>query len=230
MSKLTKALTAAAGNAGGGALYAEDVFSTYLYEGSNGARTIANGIALSDEGGLVWLKNRALDSHVLFDTVNGPQKSLASNDTAAGSNYSSYLSFPSAGTAGWNLAGAVLNGTGTSWASWSFRKAEKFFDVVTWTGNSTSGRTVAHNLGSAPKFVIVKRTDTANNWVCWHSGIAITKYLQINSTSPAYNDGGIFWDSTLPDASNITLGSDSGVNATGSTYVAYLFASDAGGF
>ena len=56
MSKLTKALTAAAGNAGEGNLYVEDVFSTYLYEGSGAARTIANGIPLSDEGGLVWLK------------------------------------------------------------------------------------------------------------------------------------------------------------------------------
>ena len=55
MSKLAKALTAAAGNAGAGALYVEDVFSTYLYTGSGGARTIDNNIALSDEGGLVWL-------------------------------------------------------------------------------------------------------------------------------------------------------------------------------
>jgi hypothetical protein len=31
MSKLAKALTAAAGNAGGDNLYVEDVFSTYLY-------------------------------------------------------------------------------------------------------------------------------------------------------------------------------------------------------
>ena len=48
MSKLAKALTAAAGNAGGGALYVEDVFSTYLFV-ANGAtgQTITNGIDLS---------------------------------------------------------------------------------------------------------------------------------------------------------------------------------------
>jgi hypothetical protein len=34
MSKLAKALTAAAGNAGGDNLYVEDVFSTYLYTGN----------------------------------------------------------------------------------------------------------------------------------------------------------------------------------------------------
>ena len=151
-----KLLEAAAGSAGGSGEFVDDLFSNYLYRGSNGARTIANGISLSDEGGLVWLKQRgATDSHVLFDTVNGPQKSLASNDTAASSNYSSYLSFPSAGTAGWDLAGAVLNGTGTSWASWTFRKAPGFFDIVTYNGNSQTSQTLNHNLGSTPKMMII---------------------------------------------------------------------------
>ena len=232
MSKLTKALTAAAGNAGGDPLYAEDVFSTYLYDGTGAAHTITNGIDLDGEGGLTWIKTRNTGTsawHSLSDTERGAGYILRSDLTNAQNfDTAEFTSFNSDGFTVGN--DAQTNGSGRTYASWTFRKAEKFFDVQTWTGNSTAGRTVAHNLGSAPKFVIVKRTDTANNWVCWHSGIAITKYLQINSTSPAYNDGGIFWDSTLPDASNITLGSDSGVNATGSTYVAYLFASDAGGF
>ena len=45
MSKLAKALTAAAGNAGE-ALYVEDVFSTYLYDGNGSTQTIINGIDL----------------------------------------------------------------------------------------------------------------------------------------------------------------------------------------
>ena len=232
MSKLTKALTAAAGNAGGDNLYVEDVFSTYLYDGTGAAHTITNGIDLAGEGGLTWIKTRNTGTsawHSLSDTERGAGNILRSDLTNAQNfDTAEFTSFNSDGFTVGN--DAQTNGSGRTYASWTFRKAEKFFDVVTWTGNSTSGRTVAHNLGSAPKFVIVKRTDTANNWVCWHSGIAITKYLQLNSTNQALNDGGIFWDSTLPDASNITLGSDSGVNATGSTYVAYLFASDAGGF
>ena len=232
MPSTKKLLQAAAGSAGGDPLYAEDVFSTYLYTGTGSAMTITNGVNLEDNGGIVWTKPRTSsgEGHRLIDADNSTI--LTSDGTNAKLNGS--LSVPQYylqnNTDGFDLVGNVSVLSGTDYASWTFRKAEKFFDVQAWTGNSTAGRTVAHNLGSAPKFVIVKRTDTANNWVCWHSGIAITKYLQINSTSPAYNDGGIFWDSTLPDASNITLGSDSGVNATGSTYVAYLFASDAGGF
>jgi hypothetical protein len=55
---LSKALTAAAGNAGGDNLYVEDVFSTYLYEGTGTAQTITNGIDLDGEGGMVWIKTR----------------------------------------------------------------------------------------------------------------------------------------------------------------------------
>ena len=231
MSKLAKALTAAAGNAGGDPLYVEDVFSTYLYEGSNGARTIANGISLSDEGGLVWLKQRgAVDSHVLFDTVNGPQKSLASNDTAAGADYSSYLSFPSAGTAGWNLAGAVLNGTGTTWASWSFRKAEKFFDIVNGLTSDSSGNLPQfnHNLGSTPGCVIMKATDSGSNWVVFHKGLSASganQYIQLNQSNAATNATGfgIATDTTFEVGAGSAL-------VPSVTYVAYLFASDAGGF
>ena len=35
-----------------------DVFSIYLYEGTGSAQTITNGVDLSGEGGLVWIKNR----------------------------------------------------------------------------------------------------------------------------------------------------------------------------
>jgi hypothetical protein len=237
MSKLTKALTAAAGNAGAGALYVEDVFSTYLYDGNGSTQTITNGIDLAGEGGMVWTKERSPTgrNHFIGDSERDNfaryvYPDLTSQQTPVTNPAYDITSVSSTGYSlgpnnyTWN------NESGSDQVSWTFRKAEKFFDVQTWTGNSTAGRTIAHNLGSAPAFVLVKRTSATNNWICWHSGIAITKYLQINSTSPAYNDGGIFWDSTLPDASNITLGSDSGVNATGSTYVAYLFASDAGGF
>jgi hypothetical protein len=229
---ISKKLIAAAGNAGGGgALYVEDVFSTYLYTGSGAARTIDNNIALSDEGGLVWLKQRgALDSHVLFDTVNGPEASLSSNSLDASSNYSSYLSFPSAGTTGWNLSGAILNGTGTTWASWTFRKAEKFFDVVTYTGDGVAGRTVAHNLGSVPAVMIIKRTSTSgSNWRVYHSSLGNGQALSLNATDAAGATTSL-WNSTTPTDSVFTLGDNGNVNLSGGTFVAYLFASDAGGF
>ena len=55
-----KLLHAAAGTsaAGGDNLFPEDVFSNYIYKGNDGTNQIVNGIDLSGEGGLVWLKCR----------------------------------------------------------------------------------------------------------------------------------------------------------------------------
>ena len=154
MSKLAKALTAAAGNAGE-SLYVEDVFSTYLYEGTGATLAIDNGIDLDGEGGLTWIKTRDYAySNNLFDTARGSNKYLMSNSTSAeGTDSNRVSSFNSNGfTLGTN---AGVNGSSYDYASWSFRKAEKFFDVVTYTGNGVAGRTVAHNLGSVPACMIV---------------------------------------------------------------------------
>ena len=46
---------------GGGAskkTYVDDVFSTFLYDGTGSAQSINNGIDLSGEGGLAWIKSR----------------------------------------------------------------------------------------------------------------------------------------------------------------------------
>jgi hypothetical protein len=237
MSKLAKTLQAAAGNAGGDNLYVEDVFSTYLYTGNGSTQTITNGIDLAGEGGLVWTKMRNTGAfgnsdHWLFDTARGVEKKLSTNTTGGqGSTSGALEQFNSDGYQLGYAGGGYyeLNYTGNTYASWSFRKSPKFFDVVTYTGDGTSGRAVAHNLGSVPGFMIVKVTSEANNWTCWHRSIT-GQILELNTTAAQANDsgGGYFYSS--PDATNIYLGSDWQVNKTDETYVAYVFAHDAGGF
>ena len=51
---------------------------------------------------------------------------------------------------GLTLEYCSTNTSGTDYASWTFRKAPKFFDVVTYDWEWAAGRTVSHNLGSSP--------------------------------------------------------------------------------
>jgi len=234
MSKLAKALTAAAGNAGGDNLYVEDVFSTYLYEGTGAAHTITNGIDLDGEGGLTWIKTRNTGTsawHSLSDTERGAGYFLRSDLTNAQSfDTAEFTSFNSDGFTVGN--DTQTNGSGRTYASWTFRKAEKFFDVVTYTGNGVAGREIAHNLGSAPAVIIIKSVSFANNWLYNHnfgaSGYDLL-YLDLTNakSSQTYASGAI---QAQPTDSSFTLKNSSSVNGDGNTYVAYLFASDAGGF
>jgi hypothetical protein len=212
--------------------YIEDVFSTYLYTGNGSTQTITNGIDLSTKGGLVWMKGRSgSTAHALYDTARGATKDLVSNTSDAQSTQATGLtSFTSSGFSIGSLA--KLNTSAETYASWTFRKQPKFFDVVTYTGNGAN-RTIAHNLGSVPGCIMVKRIDGyGGNWVVYHRSLSNTQGLYLNTADSVVTDS-TFWNSTTPTSTNFSLGTNINVNATdglGGTYVAYLFAHDAGGF
>lgn len=208
--------------------YIEQVFSTYLYTGSGGAQTITNNIDLAGDGGMVWIKGRSgATGHRLTDTTRGATKSLASETTAAEATESTGLTaFAATGfTIG---ADADYNTSAATYVSWTFQEQAKFFDVVTYTGTG-SNTTIAHNLDSVPGCIIVKRTDTTADWAVYHRSLANTQYLVLNSTA-AEATGATWWNSTTPTSSVFSLGTDASVNASGGTYVAYVYAHDAGGF
>jgi len=231
MADLTGMMQAAAGAAGGENLYIEDVFSTYLYTGTGAAQTITNGIDLDGEGGLVWIKSRsAATGNFLFDTNRGTTDEINSDTTDAEASLANSLTAFS--SAGFSVSSATGIGvSAATYVSWTFRKAEKFFDVVTYTGNGAN-RTISHNLGSVPGCIMVKRTDNTGDWQVYHRANTAnpeTDYLVLNSTA-ATADSDTRWNDTLPTDSVFSLGTEATVNANGGTYVAYLWAHDAGGF
>ena len=209
--------------------YIEDVFSTYLYTGTGAAQTITNGINLSGKGGLVWTKYRTgAYWHTWFDTVRGNTKVLYSNATdAQGTLTDAITSFTSTGyTLGTDSNGGNNASTG-SFVSWTFREQPKFFDIVTYTGNGVFGREISHNLGAVPAVIIIKATSIVKDWLVYTTAIDGSQdYLFLNTTA-AKADSSITtpWTSTT-----FPVGGSDFDNGSGVTYVAYLFASNAGGF
>jgi hypothetical protein len=214
-------------------IYVEDVFSTYLYTGNGSTQTITNGIDLAGKGGLVWTKCRSIGfSNYLVDTARGAANNLVSDTTAAQSADSYYSGFNSNGY-GINGVGALNSNTAT-YASWTFRKAPKFFDVVTYTGNGVTGRPINHNLGSVPGCIIVKCTvGTSSNWAVWHRATG-NAFLKFNLTDISQIDNGYWWGNGMtyiaPTDTTFTVSNGVEVNASTFTYVAYIFAHNAGGF
>lgn len=218
-------------------LAVEDYFSTYLYAGNDGAQTITNGINLSGQGGMVWVKSRnAAFYNALNDTARGAGNVLQSQSTAANFNQGSagLSAFTSSGFSVGSDNG--YNSSSYNYASWSFRKQPNFFDVVTWTGTGATGN-VSHNLGVAPAVIIAKRTDSTGNWAVYHKDAnagpnASATYLNLNSTAAAANsvstDGDAFDLWGPPTSTQFRASNRNAVllNQSGATYVAYLFASN----
>jgi hypothetical protein len=215
--------------------YIEDVFSTWLYTGNGSTQTITNGINLASNNGLIWIKSRnnstfANSPNVLTDSVTGFSKYLISSQTSQQQNWATDAPVPK--SYGFDLP---INGmvpytnylTGSTYASWTFRKQPKFFDVVTYTGDGNSSRTVSHNLGSVPGCIIVKTVSGANDWVVSHRSLVdqigyLNQTWEFGASAHLKNS---LWTSTT-----FTPGNAAATNQNGVTYVAYLFAHDAGGF
>ena len=228
MSIKKKMLQAAAGNAGGG-LDIADVFSTDLYAGNSSTQTITNGIDLDGEGGLVWIKSRSTAyNHYLIDSERGITQKLNSDSTGAQAAQSDISSFNSDGFSLSHYWGGQ-NFSGHTFATWTFRKAPKFFDVVTYTGNGVAGREIAHNLGQEVGMILVKRTSSSEAWFVLHRSLGADNRLSLNFEYAASDEGNVpgaqTWYDT-PTDSGFYVGSTNRNNGSGSTYVAYIFAHD----
>jgi hypothetical protein len=207
------------------------LFAATTYSGNDGSRSGATGVNLSS-GGLVWFKSRvSTELHSLHDSQRGLTQVLYSSSTNGDSTNNVSLAF---GSSGWSVNTNQFgynnsSGSYSPYVAWSFARAARFFDVVTYTGTG-SARTVAHSLGATPGMIIVKRRDTSSTigWITYHrsqSGTPQNDYLRLNTTA-AVSTGSSIWNNTAPTASEFTVGTNDDVNASGGTYVAYLFAHD----
>ena len=223
------------GEGAGGSIpvYIEDVFSTWLYTGNGSTQSIVNGIDLATKGGLLWIKCRSnASNHALFNSANGANFQQYSNLTAGGDERSGNAFNSNGFTIGTAGGSFQTNDTGGTYVSWTFRKQPKFFDIVTYTGNDVAGRTISHNLGSAPGTIIIKRTNSSSNWAVYHRSLGATQAIFLNSTDAPVTSAA-YWNNTEPTSTVFSIGDTGAVNeggASAGTYVAYLFAHDAGGF
>ena len=236
-----KALSAALSTPAAEPVYVEDVFSTYLYKGTGSAFYINNGIDVNGEGGLYLIKGR---SQAAADPANDAGRWFAASKESGASDELAFYDGATATTnaatsvtaplwfttSGQLVSGGAVNTSNQTYASWTFRKAEKFFDVVTWTGDGTSNRQISHSLGSTPGCVIVKNTSSASDWPVYHRSLGFTSSdgLRLNGTNAT---GTYAPPISAASSTTITLTtSGSNTNQSGQTFVAYLFAHDAGGF
>ena len=220
-----------------------DNFSTTLYTGT-GASNAVTGVGFSAD--FTWIKDRdATGYHNLFDTARGATKRVFSNvANAENTEAESLKSWESDGfTVGTH---ADCNLSGSDIVSWNWKggttvvpsggtitptacsfNATTGFGIYAYTGNDTSGATIAHGLGVAPQMIITKNLDSGESWVTYHiatnGGTDPEDYFKILDTNVAKSDSAVYWNDTKPDATYFTLGDSPRVNDT-VDFIAYVFA------
>jgi hypothetical protein len=211
-----------------GSIDIADAFSTDLYTGTSAAQTITNGIDLAAEGGLVWTKRRdGSGSNIVFDSERSFSPASYTDGTGTiNVGADAMVSFDSDGFSLGADSSFYVNYTGRTYVAWTFRKAPKFFDVVTYTGDGGSNRAIPHSLGIVPGMVIVKRTDGgAENWSVDHRGLVQGSPLFLNLTQASVSTGGTEFP-TEPTDENFYVGTNNTQNGNTFEYVGYVFAHD----
>jgi hypothetical protein len=221
-----------------------EYFNTVLYTGNGSTQTIT-GVGFQPDW--TWVKGRSVaqgnssydvlrgyDFKVLSSDSNSAQVtetggvsavasdgfSLNGNNTIIGgsnSNGQTYVAW------NWKANGAGVSNTAGTISSTVSANTDAGFSIITYTGTEVNA-TVGHGLGVAPKMVIVKRRNTTGSWGIYHSNLTSAAYfVRFNSTN-AEAEAPEVWNSTAPTSSVFSIGTDSALNFSGSTYVAYCFA------
>ena len=139
-------------------VYIDNIFSTFMYRGNAlPNRDIVNNIDLSSDGGFVWTKNRDNGSygHNVFDTERGAAKMLSLQTVSQQANEGNTLT--TFNSNGFRINDDNnINKNNEDYTSFTFKKTERFFDVVKWDGDGTSSRQISHNLKFIHGFIIIK--------------------------------------------------------------------------
>jgi hypothetical protein len=177
----------------------------------------------------------------VYDRLRGNGATIATNSTAAeaGVANTSYQGYFSRSTQ--TITGVTASRFGTwgysnysggdPWIAWYFKRAPSFFDVVCYTGTG-SATTFNHNLGAVPELIFIKRRDNgAFAGRVYHKDLGNTYWLYLfysGADASIQGPSSSVWNSTTPTSTVFSVGTDGGVNASGSATVAYLFATCAG--
>ena len=220
-------------------------FNTSLYTGTGAANSI---IGTGFQPDLVWLKDRgATNSHRLVDSSRGVQEALRSNATSAeGTDTGLVTAFNSDGFSH-NSSDTAWNGSGDNYVAWQWKanggtrvtftesgdnpaggyqaNTTAGFSIVDYVGTGGAG-TVAHGLGVAPYFIIIKArdgSDSNEHWRVGHNSMAWTHRMQLNETE-AKTDSDTCFNDTAPTSSVFTIGTDNKINTNDENMIAYCFA------
>ena len=216
-----------------------DYFNSVLYTGTGAVQTIS-GVGFEPD--LTWCKDRTNSyDQVWFDQVRGATERLTSNTNTAESTQVNDLT-------AWNSDGFVvgsgsnINNNTNLFVGWNWKagtttglsggtitptsysiNTTSGFGVYKYTGTGSAG-TIAHGLGVAPEMVIVKKYNTTADWYVYHKDMPSGNGYHMTLNTNAAEASGTEWNSTDPTSTVFSLGANSNTNASGATFIAYVFA------
>jgi len=198
-------------------------FQTTLYTGNGSTQSVNQGGNSTFEPDLVWIKNRsAADNHCVFDSVRGATEVIFTNESDAQTTDADTLT--AFDSDGFSLGDDDKVNTNTeNFVAWQWLESNTpALDIVQYEGTG-SKQTISHGLGVAPDLIIFKNIDSAQGWAVYHRPLGPEYEIRLSTTTAAIDDAA-FYDDDNPTSSVFTVNTNSAVNGSGNTIIAYVFA------
>ena len=215
-------------------------FSTVLYTGDFSTnRTISVPTLTPD---FTWIKARSIvDDQIVYDTVRqglvGPGARIKPNSTEAESDLGDYVELI---TNGFKVSTGTYNNSGVTFASWNWKaggtavsntdgtitstvsaNTTAGFSVVSYTGAGNGTDTIGHGLGVTPSLVFWKSRSVTEDWLVTSTLFPDPEknFLKLNLTNAIASISAAGYTlNSLVIRANTRM-------ASGTTYIAYCFAS-----
>ena len=215
-------------------------FNTVIWTGNATDDRDITGVGFQPD--FSWIKSRnTTNDHLLFDVLRGVGKYMRSNAVDTETNNADTLQ--AFASDGFEIGtDSRLNGNNDPVISWNWKAGNANtafaesgnnpagthranqaagFSIVSYTGTGAAG-TVAHGLGAAPEWILIKNRDVNDEWYVYYGDN--TDYLVLNDTDAPADSAAAFND-TSPTSTVFTVNTSHSVNADGEKYIAYCFRS-----
>jgi hypothetical protein len=202
-------------------------FSIVTYTGTGSNATVGHGLGVAPS--MIIFKNRqSTTSWLVYHTSMGNTNAMFLNGTSASGASSTYFNNTSPTSTVFSLGSDTSGNGANNIVAYCFAAVAGYSAFGSYTGNgSTDGPFVYTNF--RPRFVMIKRTDVANDWAILDTSrntYNVATQVLFPNTSSAEGTQTTPMD-ILSNGFKVRNGADNYINASGGTYIYAAFAETA---
>lgn len=201
-------------------------FSVVTYTGTGVAATVGHGLGVAPQFIIVKIRNTVAEWYVKPVVISGASNNtLKLNSTDAATTANNYWNSTAPTSSVFSLgADGGVNSSGNTFVAYCWAPIAGYSAFGSYTGNGSDNGPFVH-LGLKPKWVLIKRTDSVDNWILHDTGRntynTMTSDLYPNLANA--EDQSWYVDS-LSNGFKVRSGGSTAMNTNGGTYVYACFA------
>lgn len=190
-------------------------FDVIEFSGNGSTQNVAHGLGAIPK--MIWVKD--LDSggggaDFVYHVSTGNTGSMRLAETSAFTTVTDWND-TTPDSSSFYLGSTTINQSGRDYVAYLFAAESGKSAFNSYSGNGTSSNAIS-GLGFLPRLVMIKRSDSTGNWHWFYNNGSSVRLNYLNTTS-GFGSGASLIQF---DADGFTLlSSDSGINASGGTYI-----------